>query len=347
MNYKRDSFDHRVCDDLCQFILQYLTPKQKLKLECVSKQFQRTAFLSQRSLELNFNVFRNTEKLIQLIKKFPKLNQIIIKSIFKIPLEFFEVIIENCNNLTHIQFTISEIEKNVLDKLADRFGNQLISISSLDHSFSKEFPFSLTTNIEELTVSPFDSQLTQIEFKRLKSFRIYRFSDKDLDLFELFIENNAKTLKCLFIYLNHISDQSLKRLLDIITKAINLVFLSMNNWFVGNKFVNNWNKIAINCKQIETLRLNLKIENNSRINGEMFSIIKSFKQLKQLDLSLIDSKSDPTFYGLFQNNDFKGLEGLTHLSVKTNYHGDNDDSDEELLPDIEMDFPETTVFENS
>ena len=49
-NYRRDSFEDRFCDDLCEDILQYLSLEGKFKLECVSKQFQRTVF--QRQYEL-------------------------------------------------------------------------------------------------------------------------------------------------------------------------------------------------------------------------------------------------------------------------------------------------------
>src|SRR5437868_1725477 len=42
--YGRDSFSDRVCDDLSEVILQYLSLEDKLRLECVSKQFQRTVF---------------------------------------------------------------------------------------------------------------------------------------------------------------------------------------------------------------------------------------------------------------------------------------------------------------
>ena len=47
----RHSFEDRFCDDLCEEILQYLSLEDKLKLEGVSKQFQRTAF--KRQYELN------------------------------------------------------------------------------------------------------------------------------------------------------------------------------------------------------------------------------------------------------------------------------------------------------
>ena len=43
-NYRRDSFEDRFCDDLSQFILQFLSLEDKLRLECVSKRFQRSVF---------------------------------------------------------------------------------------------------------------------------------------------------------------------------------------------------------------------------------------------------------------------------------------------------------------
>ena len=49
-NYRRDSFCDRFCDDLCEDILQYLSLEDKLRKECVSKQFQRTVFKRQYEL---------------------------------------------------------------------------------------------------------------------------------------------------------------------------------------------------------------------------------------------------------------------------------------------------------
>ena len=51
---KRQSFDERICDDLSEVILQYLPLESKLRLECVSKQFQRTILGSQRTLDIVF-----------------------------------------------------------------------------------------------------------------------------------------------------------------------------------------------------------------------------------------------------------------------------------------------------
>ena len=85
VEYSRDSFSHRICDDLCEVILQYLSLEDKIRFECVSHQFQRTVF--QRQYELRFdnrydNFSRNTR------------NAIDFKS--------FESVVEKCSNITSV-----------------------------------------------------------------------------------------------------------------------------------------------------------------------------------------------------------------------------------------------------
>jgi hypothetical protein len=61
-NIYRRSF-HRFCDDLCGEILIFLPINDKIRLECVSKQFQRCLIRKQTILETSDNVFsRNNFK---------------------------------------------------------------------------------------------------------------------------------------------------------------------------------------------------------------------------------------------------------------------------------------------
>src|SRR5437868_544429 len=76
-----DSFGVRVCDDLSEELLQYLTIEDKLRLECVSKQFQRTVFTKHNHIVIdkklkgivkNFDTFFlevNCERLAIVLKK--------------------------------------------------------------------------------------------------------------------------------------------------------------------------------------------------------------------------------------------------------------------------------------
>ena len=60
-NLKRDSFEDRVCDDLCEALLQFLPIEDKFKFECVSKQFQRNVFQRHEELCLTRRLMnRNT-----------------------------------------------------------------------------------------------------------------------------------------------------------------------------------------------------------------------------------------------------------------------------------------------
>jgi hypothetical protein len=75
---KRDSFSDRICDDLFEVLLKYLSFEDKIRFECVSKQFQRLIFNKQYCIEIieinpylaqNRNCDRKENTLNALIKK--------------------------------------------------------------------------------------------------------------------------------------------------------------------------------------------------------------------------------------------------------------------------------------
>jgi hypothetical protein len=53
IDLKRDSFSDRFCDDLCEVLLSYLSLEDKIRFECVSKQFQNCIYIKQNTIELN------------------------------------------------------------------------------------------------------------------------------------------------------------------------------------------------------------------------------------------------------------------------------------------------------
>jgi hypothetical protein len=53
LNAKRDSFDDRICDDMCEVLLSGLSLEDKIRLECVSKQIQRCVYRRQYSVNTN------------------------------------------------------------------------------------------------------------------------------------------------------------------------------------------------------------------------------------------------------------------------------------------------------
>ena len=138
-NYRRDSFSDRVFDDLCADILQFLSFEDRLRLECVSKQFQRTVFFNNSEyLCLPQKGITNNQQYIQLFKKWPKLNKFSISPFNpftdhriknQIYRDLIELFIKYCNNLTHIQFNpFFVFDKEVQRLFFDKFAKQLISI---------------------------------------------------------------------------------------------------------------------------------------------------------------------------------------------------------------------------
>ena len=73
-NFRRDSFDDRFCDDLSEVLLQYLPLEDRVRLECVSKQFQSTVYQNVFHLLLDEKHVSVTNKLDKLAKKSEKLN---------------------------------------------------------------------------------------------------------------------------------------------------------------------------------------------------------------------------------------------------------------------------------
>ena len=88
-NYRRDSFSDRICDDLSEVILQFLSLKDKLRLECVSKQFQRTVFQKQFSMTLYSSLQSIHENQKQIEDKVFETNY----------LKFIESVLKKCPNL--------------------------------------------------------------------------------------------------------------------------------------------------------------------------------------------------------------------------------------------------------
>jgi hypothetical protein len=75
ISLKRDSFSDRICDDLCEVLLSYLSFKDKIRFECISKQFQRCLYIKQNNIEVNDFEYKDRDK--------NKLNKLLIKNYLK------------------------------------------------------------------------------------------------------------------------------------------------------------------------------------------------------------------------------------------------------------------------
>ena len=111
-----DSFDERFCDDLCEDILQYLPLEDKIRLECVSKQFQRTVFQKQNEInfELQFSQSLDASNEANVLRlKYPSEYQVVYKMDSELELLAFkscfykpiESLLKKCPNIQSIDLT--------------------------------------------------------------------------------------------------------------------------------------------------------------------------------------------------------------------------------------------------
>ena len=350
--YRRDSFDDQFCDDLCEDILQFLSLEDKLRFECVSKQFQRTVF--QRHYDLHINTCPKDHKFKQifqtrrentnyyyidkqslhsiksLLKKCPNITSIKLNGpnfcypgydSIKVN-DVFRLIIKNCNNLSEIQ-VLNHIllYENIFEEFHKKFGPKIKYLS-----YRREFiDLSRFPNIEKIKI--LKSKIDESIIPQLKTNKL-----KELEItFNQGQEHMLQLLIATFPTLTHLE-------LDFLTKDKNAIYKSLKNisnlkklihFKVHNVFDTNdeqfyylLQRIAYNCRNLKSIDFDFNIERNNSDVIQFLSQIKSFPALKRLNLrfrfySNEDKDNiDVNHLVLFEIiNDFSNI---THLSLAFN-----------------------------
>ena len=102
--YAKNSFE-RFGDDLTEEILQYLTFVDKIRLECVSKQWRRLVFNKQFVIELNKNLGDNRNETQNSLIKLHNF----VNNTSSINRPSLELLLKKCPNITKVKlFTKSQ-----------------------------------------------------------------------------------------------------------------------------------------------------------------------------------------------------------------------------------------------
>ena len=121
--YAKNSFD-RFGDDLTEEVLQYLTLEDKIRLECVSKQWQRYVFRKQSVIEIVDNKTHNSlnelldnrkqlneQHLESVLKKFPNIRK--VNFICKIDSSMLSLIGRYCHRIKSLSYEYSNEDKSL------------------------------------------------------------------------------------------------------------------------------------------------------------------------------------------------------------------------------------------
>ena len=202
----RQSFSERICDDLCEEIVHCLSIEDKFRLQCVSKQFQRSIINTTTELTIDFNdmtrVWEN--ELETILKQFPNISKFQFKNYndhgdpeliaFN---RCLAQILKYCNHVTRFEIEPYDHAPRVyqvgFEKLLDKFGSDLVSVAYCTYPDINPYVLLETLNIKKLMVpAPLIADYAQ--FNKLESIRITELMDRHMDELQAFTFRHWKTV---------------------------------------------------------------------------------------------------------------------------------------------------------
>ena len=338
-----DSFEERFCDDLCEDILQYLPLEDKLRLESVSKQFQRTVF--RRVYEIEKAVLFESHNDGRFEGSYSMTYTPRISSEFEF-LKAIESILKKCPNIQSIDLSPFHRRKynnlKLVLQLITKYCNHLIEFNGMSVNTndceSKEFCQKFGLKLKEIDRYKFLKDLDHfpnLETLDLKTDSVELAQILELNLQQLkrldfgISEGKGNMVREVLKKFNKIRHLGLYLYTDIeksVFKAFkdspilqNLVELKL--WTDGHKnshliikCLKQMTKKFPNLKRFK-FRNNIILENTSQFE-ELMSSLKAFPYLKRLDIRLgFDSGLE--FDKMFSLKNFP--QQLTHLSLRFDF----------------------------
>ena len=354
------SFDDRICDDLSEVLLQFLPLEVKQRLECVSKQFQRTVFQKQFSINL-YSSLESNEKMSQLteeqtfkmfytksieslLNKCPNIQKMFIfvenNRIFK---SILPLITKYCYNLNEFNVSLDDRSEPELNEEFLRFFGQKLKYIWC----GEDLDFNLFPNLHSLNkyfmfYSPFTHQLPG----NVLSLNLFNLKELNITLteenYQLFREVLQKFHKIRHLALNvrTYNQKSVSNAFNESPVLLNLIKLKYNTKIGqnGNQFLDSLTQLATKfpkLKSFEIGSLAVKIISNL---SELLSPLKAFSDLKRMDLMLNFSKED--YHDDISLKPFEELSNITHLTLDFI----NKRLNEKILTDIDIYLPKLQVL---
>ena len=324
--YAKDSLD-RFGDDLTEEILQYLTFEDKIRLECVSKQWKRCVFNKQFVLEIEI-IDINSIPIVNI-----NLNSKIIKN--HLNGEILESLLKKCTNIKKVNINTS-INSSVLS-LIGQYCNGIKSLSFVDISVDEKslsFFRMYGHKLEELDIEIHKEEIKQIldHCPNLTKILIPNIAvvfteDKDFlpklelldgfspnaSMLKIIIDKYSQTMKTLDFSLSGQTTEELKTCIEYIYRFENLkeLKLSINN--SENKedeepIDDCLSLIGKKCNKL--LKLDLFIDKAVPITNRFFDMFAEFKAIKKLMIQLYMNR---VLSGSIEC--FKHCKQLKHLDI--------------------------------
>ena len=352
------SFDDRVCDDLSEVLLQFLPLDDKQRLECVSKQFQRTVFQKQfsitlySSLQSNYKISKQTEdkvfdrnfmKSIEfLLKKCPNIqtmflnvkNNNILKSLFPL-------ITKYCDHLNEFNVYLDDwkgVELN--EEFYRKFGSKLHYIG-FGENWRQNLDFNLFPNLHSnrkkfyfSTISP--ERALRLNLKKLKELDI-DICEENQHLFREVLQKFHKirylSLKERHANLNTVFNAFQES--PVLQNLIQLKYYSDFYTEIAKQFLDLLKRLPKKLPKLKSIVIKSVFAENISDFRRQLSPLKAFPDLKRLTLFLMFL--DENYYDEFSFESLEGLSNITHFTLYFEF--DKETLSGKILTDIDIYLP--------
>ena len=300
--YDKNSFD-RFGDDLTEEILQYMTLEDKIRLECVSKQWMRCVFNKQYVIEIEIR-YKRTKQIYFTSMSLPPTK----KRSYEV---YLESLLKKCSNIRKIS-----IGPTINSSVLSLIGRYCPNIKSLiiwdEYSYEENMSFfrmyghkleeldlngddkvikdylRYCPNLKKILISEYSIICEEDEqyLPKLVRIGILEISSNYLKNLDIFSNKYRKTMKTLNIGINNMNAKELKTCIEYISRFENLKELKLRiNCSKNTEPIDDClSLIGQKCKKL--LKLDLRINTSVPISDRFFEIFSEFESIKKLELHL-------------------------------------------------------------
>ena len=340
--YAKNCFD-RFGDDLTELILQYLTFEDKVRLECVSKQWRRLVFNKQFAIELSMFetpmfdqqtkdslriLHRKRTNLISILKKCLNIKTVRInEEVYSFVLLLIGQYCDRIKSLTYYSDICGE--KNLM-KFFLMYGHKLeeLDIDENCGQNNREIKqiLEFCPNVKNINILNIFKDIKTYFYNdinilpKLVDFKSpLKISSQDLELFKRLSDNYRQTMKTLDLSLDYMTEEELKTCIECIARFENLKELKLSfHYLKTNKPIDDClSLIGQKCNKLLKLDLDINmsvrryyITHGLKREVSFFTALSEFKALKSLTISL------PKYTKVMHNvKCFKHCKQLKHLDI--------------------------------
>ena len=331
--YAKNSF-YRFGDDLTELILQYLTFEDKVRLECVSKQWRRLVFNKQFVIDLRDQRFQQTKDsliisyqstslssdnynsaLISVLKKCPNIRKVIID--YGIDSSVLSLIGRYCPNIKSLTYYPSHaINDNVLSffrMYGHKFEELDIKVNYGENEVIMKQILNFCSNVKSIKYRKlktyFDNDINILpKLEHIKS--VLKFSKQDLKFLKILSDKYSQTMKSLNITVRDMTAEELKTSIECIARFENLKELKLTIGYlkITQQIEDCLSLIGQKCNKL--LKLDLSIDFEIPISNQFLEVFSEFKAIENLK---IDISRETVLSGSVEC--FNDCKKLKHLDI--------------------------------